>query len=53
MSTLTSGHISDGTRYGAAQVEAFVKNQYGTLGKAFLHSAITEDIRNLVSGKSP
>ena len=51
MSVLTGGHFSDGTRYGAAQVEAFVKNRYGILGAAFLHSAITKDIRNLVSGK--
>ena len=51
MSAFTGGHFSNGTRYGATQVEAFVKNRYGTLGKAFLHSAITEDIRNLVSGK--
>jgi len=51
MAALTGGHFSNGTRYGDTQLEAFVKNRYGTLGKAFLHSAIIEDIRNLVSGK--
>jgi len=46
-----SGHFSDGTRYGAPNVMAFATSKYGVIGAAFLDSAITQDLKNLVPGK--
>ena len=48
---VSGGHFSDGTRYGVANVRRFHTSRYGTIGAAFLDSAITQDLKNLVPGK--
>ena len=47
----SDGHFIDGTRYGAAKVKIFADSRYGTIGSAFLDSALTRDLKNLVPGK--
>ena len=47
----SGGHFTDGTRYGAAKVKIFADSRYGTIGSAFLDSALTRDLKNLVAGK--
>jgi len=49
--TVSDGHFSDGTRYGAAKVKIFADSRYGTIGSAFLDHAITSDLKKLVPGK--
>ena len=49
--SISGGHLSDGTRYGAAKVSRFATSRYGTIGAAFLDSALTQDLKNLVPGK--
>ena len=51
MQSVSDGHFSDGTRYGAIKVKIFADSRYGTIGSAFLDHAITCDIQKLVSGK--
>ena len=51
MQTVSDGHLSDGTRYGAAKVKTFADSRYGTIGSAFLDHAITCDLKKLVPGK--
>lgn len=47
----SDGHYSDGTRYGSAKVKRFADSRYGTIGSAFLDSAIAQDMNNLAAGK--
>ncbi|XP_065888054.1 uncharacterized protein [Dysidea avara] len=48
---VSGGHYSDGTRYGAANVMTFATKRYGIILGAFLDSALTQDLKNLVPGK--
>ena len=47
----SGGHFTDGTRYGAAKVKVFADSRYGTIGSAFLDSALARDLKNMVAGK--
>ena len=47
----SGGHYSDGTRYGSTKVKRFADSRYGTIGSAFLDSAIARDLKNLAAGK--
>ena len=51
MEQVSDGHLSNGTRYGAAKVKIFATSRYGTIGSAFLDDAITNDLKSYVPGK--
>ena len=51
MEQVSDGHLSNGTRYGAAKVKIFASSRYGTIGSAFLDDAITNDLKSYVPGK--
>ena len=51
MLSTMSGHFTTGTRYSPDQIQTFSQHGYNTIGKAFLCSVITEDLKNLVPGK--
>lgn len=51
MQSVSDGHLSNGTKYGAAKVKIFANSKYGTIGSAFLDTAITSDLNKLVPGK--
>ena len=49
--SVAGGHLSDGTRYGVDKVRRFATSRYGTIGAAFLDSALNQELDNLVPGK--
>ena len=51
MEQVSDGHLSNGTRYGAAKVKIFASSRYGTIGSAFLDDAITGDLKSYAPGK--
>ena len=51
MLSTMSGHFTTGTRYSLDQIQTFSQHGYNTIGKAFLYSAITENLKSLVPGK--
>ena len=48
-----SGHFSNGSRYGTDEIVAFVGDggKHGTIGAAFLDSAIAQNLKRMVPGK--
>ena len=48
-----SGHFSNGSRYGTDEIVAFIGDggKHGTIGAAFLDSAIAQNLKRMVPGK--
>ncbi|XP_065887033.1 uncharacterized protein [Dysidea avara] len=51
MVSVPGGHFSKGTKYGSEEIRIYSQHVYGLVGEAFLHSAITEDLKKSVPGK--
>jgi len=47
----SDGHYANGTRYGNEGVKAFAGGRHGSIGTAFLDTAIAEGLKSLVKGK--
>ena len=48
MVSIPGGRFSKGKKYGSEEIRIYCQHVYGLAGEAFLHSAITEDLKKSV-----